>query len=147
MGTPNEFAPGIKARGRGAGSGAGCAPEKYLPRPPSSSAPNALRNGEVFAGTVIRRHATGWSLVVVCCPFCGDKHVHGGGSGLDDPRRFLSARVSHCTTGGGSYTLKELPSEVSVPTRPPLCGCGRRHRTARARVRCPERPRYFGVEL
>ncbi|TQE91480.1 MAG: hypothetical protein FKY71_20200 [Spiribacter salinus] len=37
------------------------------------------------------RYAT-W--VVRSCPFCGERHEHGGGDG--DPREFLGYRESHC---------------------------------------------------
>lgn len=47
-----------------------------------------------------------WS---VQCPFCSLEHTHAAGSSLDDdPRRFLSSRVSHCrSTETRVYLLVE----------------------------------------
>jgi hypothetical protein len=42
-----------------------------------------------------------WFLFIVC-PFCGKKHMHGGGKG-DEP--FYGYRVSECLIEGGSYNL------------------------------------------
>lgn len=39
------------------------------------------------------RYAT-W--VVRSCPFCGERHEHGGGPADSDPREFLGFRESHC---------------------------------------------------
>lgn len=54
--------------------------------------------------------AEGWLWVVKCCPHCGETHVHGGGSGGGDPRRFLNHRVAHCG-GEGGYDLVEDKEE------------------------------------
>lgn len=42
--------------------------------------------------------------IVQKCPYCGEKHVHGAGSGKDDPMKRLSHRLAHC---GFPYTDRE----------------------------------------
>ena len=51
-----------------------------------------------------------WEWTVPCCPFCGKKHTHGGGSIEDDPLAHAVGRVAHCMTGdGGNYMLVLAP--------------------------------------
>ena len=35
--------------------------------------------------------------IVICCPYCGEKHFHGAGSSKSDPLSFLGHRLPHCT--------------------------------------------------
>ena len=51
-------------------------------------------------------HAHGAVWVVEQCPYCGERHVHGGGGPNEDPRRFLGHRVPHCD-------LQKLPVGVN----------------------------------
>ncbi len=44
----------------------------------------------------------------VCCPFCKDMHLHGGGSGDEI---MLGSRMSHC--GIGEYEIKNI-NNISV---------------------------------
>jgi hypothetical protein len=44
------------------------------------------------------RHDPTWILEVDRCPFCGQKHQHGGGDLRYPP--LLGFRVSHCLTPG-----------------------------------------------
>lgn len=37
-----------------------------------------------------------YSWVIICCPYCGQSHQHGGGPLSDDPKNHLGFRVSHC---------------------------------------------------
>ena len=50
-----------------------------------------------------------WCLIVVRCPYCGNRHTHGGGREGDDPRTFLGYRATHCTNTG-QYRLVEEES-------------------------------------
>ena len=38
-----------------------------------------------------------WLWWIRQCPFCGRRHHHGGGRITEDPRRYLSDRVPHCS--------------------------------------------------
>ena len=50
----------------------------------------------------IRSPSTGvWCLLVIC-PFCWKRHMHGGG---DDSEPFYGYRVSECLIGGRDYDL------------------------------------------
>lgn len=35
-------------------------------------------------------------LLYVACPYCGERHQHGGGSIVEDPRENAGHRLSHC---------------------------------------------------
>ena len=52
-------------------------------------------------------------MVAVACPFCRQRHVHGGGT-------FPLARAAHC--GKGEYTIYEndMEMEGGTPQVPPL---------------------------
>ena len=54
-----------------------------------------------------------WDLLVTC-PYCGDLHVHGGGS--DDAPAF-GQRLSHCVHTGrrGDYVLVPGPDDMLRP--------------------------------
>lgn len=54
-----------------------------------------------FVKVKYRRRTKDYELEVVCCPFCGDHHYHGGGD--DRKNLILGSRCSHC--GGGEYEL------------------------------------------
>src|SRR5262245_40090053 len=45
---------------------------------------------------VLKRGEDVWLWVIERCPFCGEEHVHGGGSLDGNPRRLLGYRVAHC---------------------------------------------------
>lgn len=69
------------------------------------------RSTSAFRRAEARLVVTRWSIqtLVVCCPFCGAQHLHGG-SGLDngDPRDAFSGLPinSHClSVEGGCYVL------------------------------------------
>jgi len=48
-----------------------------------------------------------WLWRVLKCPFCGKKHVHGGGCIGEPP--LGGTRVSHCVPGAGKeYRLLEV---------------------------------------
>lgn len=49
------------------------------------------------------RHDPYWVLLIEECPFCGGRHVHGGGS-LEGPPA-LGERLSHCRDDPRTYTL------------------------------------------
>ncbi len=49
----------------------------------------------------------GWAWVVDRCPFCGMRHIHGGGGRDDNPSDFLGARASHCKSRRREYNLIE----------------------------------------
>lgn len=55
---------------------------------------------------------------VVRCPYCGDKHDHSAGELIDDSRRFLGGRQSHCLDGDEyrlvEWTGQKLPSKQSI---------------------------------
>jgi hypothetical protein len=60
-----------------------------------------------------------WILTVACCPFCGRRHSHGGGS---DETPDLGFRVSHCIAGpGGTYDLVETAASIAARTLPYGC--------------------------
>jgi len=41
-----------------------------------------------------------WSLIMECCPYCGEEHLHGGGKG-EEP--MYGHRVSHCINPSKGY--------------------------------------------
>ena len=47
-----------------------------------------------------------WRLVVPRCPFCGGKHLHGGGNGVVP---HVGHRVADCTRGTGYYLTLASP--------------------------------------
>ena len=49
----------------------------------------------------------GWAWVIPVCPYCGRKHLHGGGPFDGNPRDFLGARMSHCRNKRYEYILVE----------------------------------------
>ena len=53
-----------------------------------------------------------WRWWVISCPFCGRRHMHGGGVESEDPRRMLTGRLSHCHNG--SYILADAYPERTV---------------------------------
>jgi len=60
------------------------------------------------------RHPDGvWSLFVHC-PFCGDRHLHGGGS---DEVPAYGVRQSHCAhhRRRGGYVLVAAPDGTPIP--------------------------------
>lgn len=64
--------------------------------------------------TYAKRDTDGvWNLFVLC-PFCGDRHEHGGG---DDEAPGLGHRLSHCVHGrqGGEYVLVAGPKGMTKP--------------------------------
>jgi len=64
--------------------------------------------------TYVKRAGDGvWDLFVLC-PFCGDRHLHGGGS--DEPPD-LGPRVSHCLRSDlvGDYVLVPGPTGMTKP--------------------------------
>src|ERR1044071_8078779 len=72
-------------------------------------------DGIPYAGAYLKQvepPGRGYWWIVPKCPLCGDRHVHGGGNGDKDPRRFLSHRVGHCLTrtleSERGYILVEL---------------------------------------
>jgi len=58
-----------------------------------------------------------WSLIVAC-PFCGDRHQHGGGS---DAEPDIGYRLSHCLDGDlvNDYVLIAAPTDMVKPRRTP----------------------------
>ena len=49
-----------------------------------------------------------WLWVVDQCPYCGRRHIHGGGPLDGDPRAVIGARVAHCRNNRGrEYLLSE----------------------------------------
>lgn len=38
----------------------------------------------------------GANLLYFTCPYCGERHQHGGGSTAEDPRENAGHRLSHC---------------------------------------------------
>lgn len=58
-----------------------------------------------------------WSLVVESCPFCGERHVHGGGDSRSIPS--FGHRVAHCGIPGirgvsRTYELVPDPSLIEL---------------------------------
>lgn len=65
-----------------------------------------------------------WTLTLQC-PYCGDPHMHGGGSG---PEPDYGYRVAHCLAGGPpDYRLIPGPPGMPKPA-------------ARRMARLPRRP-------
>jgi len=63
------------------------------------------------------------------CPYCSQRHYHGGGKVGDDPRAALGHRVAHCgepffqaASKGGGYTLVE-DCPGADPVHQVLDGC------------------------
>ena len=55
--------------------------------------PNAYATLQWHGRRKRTRYAT-W--VIASCPFCGERHEHGGGPGEGDPREHLGYREPHC---------------------------------------------------
>lgn len=76
---------------------------------PMGSAARAMRSitggdGLPVAHAVAKQSRDGvWRLTVTCCPFCGQRHHHGGNNG---PLPGAGSRVADC--GGGQYELVEV---------------------------------------
>jgi len=51
----------------------------------------------IKAHVTLQKNPKGYSWIVEQCPFCGKKHVHGGGSLDSSPDDFLGWRVPHCS--------------------------------------------------
>jgi hypothetical protein len=63
------------------------------------------------APAVLQFYEGHFTWLVIECPFCGRRHVHGGGLIGDDPREFLSWRSPHCMyppKDAGNYQLVDL---------------------------------------
>ena len=48
-------------------------------------------------------------LLYITCPYCGERHQHGGGSMAEDPRENAGHRLSHCVrsvAGDRGYILR-----------------------------------------
>jgi len=67
-----------------------------------------------FVPTYTERASDGVWCLFVLCPFCGERHQHGGGSGA---RPGLGHRLSHCIRGDQreSYVLVTGPSGMAKP--------------------------------
>ena len=51
----------------------------------------------VKAECVLVRNGRVWQWVIERCPYCKKRHVHGGGSVIDNiPRTMLTHRSAHC---------------------------------------------------
>lgn len=48
-----------------------------------------------------------WLLKITTCPFCGRRHMHGGGG--DPAGAFYGARLSHCGTRGPARDYRLIP--------------------------------------
>lgn len=58
----------------------------------------------------LERGAENWIWAIDACPYCGHRHIHGGGSLYGDPRQLLGDRAPHCAgdkTGLPNYLLVE----------------------------------------
>ena len=53
-------------------------------------------NGFPVVPVTVARGERGNYLVVHACPYCGEKHVHGGGRPNEDPHEYAFHRVQHC---------------------------------------------------
>jgi hypothetical protein len=51
----------------------------------------------LYSYATVKRSQGGWLLIIPRCPFCAKRHTHGGGSLDENPRRYLSSRVPHCS--------------------------------------------------
>jgi len=60
--------------------------------------------------------AVGWLWRVPKCPFCGKKHVHGGGNVLEAPAPWhLGLRVPHCLKSAPTdYYLVDADQAASI---------------------------------
>jgi hypothetical protein len=64
----------------------------------------------VRAWATLERGRECFDWVVNRCPFCEQRHSHGGGALDGDPRLKLGHRISHCEAPNGrSYELVEVP--------------------------------------
>jgi hypothetical protein len=63
-----------------------------------------------FAPARLLADHRGFRWEVPSCPICGKRHLHGGGSRQDDPRKVLSHRVAHCfrPPENNGYTLVDV---------------------------------------
>ena len=69
------------------------------------------------AAVTLDRGRKTWSWIVESCPFCGRRHMHGGGPLAESPFRHLGARMRHCGNGDGtdhSYILCAAPGSEHV---------------------------------
>jgi hypothetical protein len=69
------------------------------------------------AAATLRREREVWRWIVESCPFCGRRHIHGGGPLAESPFRHLGARTRHCGNGNGvnySYILCAAPGSEDV---------------------------------
>lgn len=63
---------------------------------------------KIFTGVTCKQSRDNvWILTVEVCPFCGEKHTHGGGIGS---KPLLGSRSSHCAESSHSYTLVKIKS-------------------------------------
>ena len=67
---------------------------------------------DIYAGTKFKWNATEgfWQVTIPVCPYCGEKHLHGGGGDRKGPE--LGYRSPHCMERhpliSRDYLLKEI---------------------------------------
>jgi hypothetical protein len=66
-----------------------------------------MKDAEVFK---IEQNGAGKQVILrVKCPYCGDKHHHGGGRDIDNIQ--LGAKLSHCFGKEAKMYNLVMPSE------------------------------------
>jgi hypothetical protein len=50
---------------------------------------------KVIVHTVISKK-DGFRLLAITCPYCGERHIHGGGPIGDDVQKWGGSRYCHC---------------------------------------------------
>ena len=78
-------------------------------------------DGRPIVPVKVRRIRNEVNLLKIICPYCGRRHVHGGGAPEDDPRKHLGHRGAHClklATNNRGYILAMV--EPGGRTTPPV---------------------------
>ncbi len=69
----------------------------------------------VIAHARLRKGTQIYQWIVPECPFCGERHFHGGGETSGDPLRLLGHRLAHCLDPiGGGYHLERMAPRLAV---------------------------------
>jgi hypothetical protein len=59
----------------------------------------------------------GWGWRVPRCPYCGAKHMHGGGAPEDNPRQMLTHRRAQCHQGNGYVLVEAAGTAARAPVQ------------------------------
>ncbi len=74
----------------------------------------ALNGTTPIALVKVKTGRGSWLLVLHKRPCCGAKHLHGGGSLPENPRRYLSTTSPHCTDRGPRRRLSRVDLQEYV---------------------------------